>query len=71
MSTQNTSTWKEAVATSGHSYLVHRFEKVVLSQGTGHEAHMWSSKCKTVAVNRVDASADLVATSTRCKRCFK
>lgn len=60
-----------AMASSGNSYLIHRFFHEVLSGGTGQESHIYSSKCGSVAVPGVDRDPELVKTSKRCKRCFK
>lgn len=71
MSTTQQREYKEGMATSGNSYLIHRFFYQVLSPGTGHETSIYTSKCGSVAVSAIDRDPDLVKTSKHCKRCFK
>ena len=63
-------TWHEGVATSGNSYLIHRFQLTVLSEGTGHRVSLYGSKCGAVSTKSIDADEALLAISRRCKRCF-
>lgn len=63
--------YTDAMASSGNSYLIHRFFYQLLSAGTGQETQVYTSKCGSVAVPGIDRDPELVQTSKRCKRCFK
>jgi trans-aconitate methyltransferase len=71
MSTTPPREYTDAMATSGHSYLIHRFFSQLLSAGTGQETRVYTSKCGTVAVSGIDRDPEMVKTAKRCKRCFK
>lgn len=71
MATENNDVWRQGVAKSGGSYLIHRFQSQVLSGGTGDMVSLYGSKCGAVATKAIDTDPALLAISNRCKRCFR
>ncbi|MFJ7794630.1 hypothetical protein [Pseudomonas sp. NPDC096950] len=70
MSTEHQAAWHDGVATSGNSYLIHRFKRTALVDDISVMS-VYSSKCGSVAVKSIDTDLALLAISSRCKRCFK